>query len=110
MPLLEPPLVRQVNLDERVWERVNGAHKQGWLRPGDIVVLVEEYAGWYRIDAEESIADELEPASASYPEHWVKDNDLGLFGPVDPTPPVEEPVGCLAGLWQLVSDFLEGLL
>lgn len=109
MPQID--LWRKVLDNERAWSGTDGVHKMGWLRPDDIVHLIEEYHGWYRIDYENSETVDLDPPSSSYPEHWVKDRPDGqpmpLFGPTRiPAPKLSFLDRIFIGFFELVEKIL----
>jgi len=98
MPSID--LLRGVYLEERVYSDADTVHKMGQIKPGDIVHLIEEYNGWYRVDPEGSNAPSLLPPHNNdgsdgppwdYNEWWVKDRPDGLFGPVEVPVPEPEP-------------------
>ena len=64
--------------DIRTWSATRLEHKQGWIRYGCLIRVVEEYKGWYRVDTLSGPHEVV--ASADYPEIWIEPG--ALTGPI----------------------------
>ncbi len=84
------PRKLRVILDVRAWANVRN-QKMGWLRPADVIEIVEEYQGWVRFNAVLGCADLL-PLTQGYDEYWIEPDRADRFEPWVETPiPDPEP-------------------
>jgi len=89
MPAVTPYWV-VAKTDIRAWSAAHEVHKQGWIREGCRLRVVEAYKTFYRVDALDGTHDVV--TSVLYPEVWVYQVDVSIApAPPVPAPPVPPP-------------------
>ena len=89
------PFWAEAKADIRSWDSPKAVHKQGWIREGCLLRVIEVYGVWYQIDL---LAGPHEvKVTTNYPEIWVEKSG---------TLPADEPVSSSVSDAEAAAAFL----